>query len=89
MPARRPTLIALLRRVTTGPGLDGPTLHFSFRISRSHRDTCAIVRPEHVPEFEGHEAWFELERVPGKPWGHWRALRRVEPPGPRRGPDLR
>lgn len=41
---------------------------------------CTFIKPEHVPGFEGDEAWFELERVRAKPWSYWRAVRQVQPP---------
>jgi hypothetical protein len=39
-----------------------------------------FVSPEHVPEFDGEEAWFEMELTAGVPWSYWRAVRRVDPP---------
>lgn len=39
-----------------------------------------FVDVEHVPEFEGETAWFEMELVEGIPWSYWRAVRQVEPP---------
>lgn len=38
--------------------------------------------PEQVPDFEGDEAWFEVERtrVSGRVWPTWKVLRQVEAP---------
>jgi len=47
---------------------------------KSRRCRLTFIKPEHVPEFEGEEAWFELELVEAKPWNYWRALRPIEPP---------
>jgi hypothetical protein len=41
---------------------------------------CTFVDPEHVPDFEGESAWFEMELVEGVPWSYWRAVRQVDPP---------
>lgn len=40
------------------------------------------LQPDQVPEFEGDEAWFELERarVPGRIWPTWKVLRQVPAP---------
>lgn len=72
--------VKLLRRVRqSGPG--SPTLHFTFPGSlRRSRSNLTFVGVEHVPAFEGEQAWFEMEKVAGKPWAYWRAVRRVEPP---------
>lgn len=47
---------------------------------RSQRCRLTFISPEHVPEFDGEEGWFELELVPAKPWSYWRVLRAIEPP---------
>jgi hypothetical protein len=39
-----------------------------------------FVSPEHVPDFAGEEAWFEMEQVAAVPWSYWRAVRLVDPP---------
>jgi hypothetical protein len=57
------------------------TLHF-LHPDGTGRGNCRVgfVSPEHVPEFEGEEAWFEMERIRAKPWSYWRAIRQVDPP---------
>jgi hypothetical protein len=59
----------------------GPTVMFTFEggTLRAHRSRCSFVRKDQVPEFEGEEAWFEVEQVSSKPWPYWRAVRQVEP----------
>lgn len=73
------TAIRLLTKMTH---MDGSTLFFHTsglgRRSGNSRDT--FIKTEHVPDFEGHEAWFELEHVTAKPWCYWRAIRQVPPP---------
>lgn len=41
-----------------------------------------FLDPDQVPEFEGEEAWFEVERarISGRIWPTWKVLRQVEPP---------
>lgn len=57
------------------------TLHFTFPGSpRALRSQVTFVAAENVPDFEGEEAWFEVELVAGKPWSWWRAVRQVEAP---------
>ena len=57
------------------------TLYFTFPGGRrACRSQVTFVSPENVPEFEGEEAWFEMELVAGAPWSWWRAVRQVEPP---------
>lgn len=51
--------------------------HLTGRGSRSSSD---FIRPEHVPDFEGESAWFELESFRQGSWRQWRATRRVDPP---------
>lgn len=69
-----------LTRVRQG-GPDSPTLHFTFPGGpRRSRSNVTFVRVEHVPEFEGEQGWFEMEKVSAKPWSFWRAVRQVEPP---------
>ena len=62
--------------------LRGETLHFTFPggTSRSVRHNVTFVAPEHVPEFEGKKAWFEMERRKGPAWPYWIAIRQVDPP---------
>lgn len=68
--------VALLQRVRLMEKDGGGTLHFQI---------MGASRPEflpraEVPEFEGEEAWFELERIRGPVWMTWKVLRRVENP---------
>lgn len=57
------------------------TLHFTYRGGTRHGNSAVgFVKAEHVPPFEGDEAWFEMELVEGKPWSFWRAVRQVEAP---------
>lgn len=48
------------------------TLYFKANIGKSGR----FFRPENVPEFEGEEAWFEIQSVDG---GELNLSRRLEP----------
>lgn len=76
-------MVVKLQRVTQFNGAEpGRTLFFTFKggTRRAQRSLCSFVSPEQVPDFEGQEAWFEVEEVSGKPWSYWRAVRRVEPP---------
>ncbi len=34
-----------------------------------------FVDAQHVPEFEGEQGWFELERVYATPWNFWKPVR--------------
>lgn len=68
--------IAKLIRYRTRPEIGGETLHF--RIEGTSRPEFLPVSA--VPEFEGDQAWFELERVRGRPWLTWKVLRRVDEP---------
>jgi len=72
--------IRLLTRVTDHRRV--ATLHFTAESlgGRSGRCKLTFLDPEHVPDFAGDQAWFELERVSAKPWPFWRAVRAVEPP---------
>lgn len=77
-------MVVELQRVAQSSGAEpGRTLFFKFRggIRRAQRSLYSFVSPEHVPDFEGQAAWFEVEEVSGKPWSYWRAVRQVEPPG--------
>jgi len=61
--------------------LKSRTLYFTFPGGRKGtRSTSTFVDPKDVPEFEGEQAWFEVELVAGKPWSFWRAVRQVEAP---------
>lgn len=35
----------------------------------------SFVDIQHVPEFEGEQGWFELERVYATPWNFWKPVR--------------
>lgn len=75
--------IVKLRRVRQYGGAEsGRTLMFTFEggTRRAARSRCSFVDKERVPDFEGEEAWFEMEEVSGTPWAFWRAVRQVEPP---------
>lgn len=72
--------VACLTRVRA---CDGAPLNFTtddLPSPRSRRCRTTFVAAEHVPAFEGDQAWFEMELVRGQPWSHWRAVRQVEPP---------
>ncbi len=74
-----------LTRHTFNDVIDGKkvrrTLHFTFPGGRKNRrSSVTFVNPEHVPPFDGDEAWFLVELVIAKPWSYWRAVRQVEPP---------
>lgn len=70
-----PTRIAKLTRVRLLEKDGGRTIHF--RLDGGRRPQ--FIPTDAVPEFEGDEAWFELEHVRAKPWNTWRVIRRVEP----------
>jgi len=76
-------LVGRLRRVRQYGGAGpGQTLMFTFEggTRRAERSRCSFVDKERVPNFEGEEAWFEVEEVSGKPWSYWRAVRQVAAP---------
>lgn len=61
--------------------LSSRTLYFTFPGGRrASRSQVTFVAPENVPEFEGEDAWFEMELVAGTPWSWWRAVKQVEAP---------
>lgn len=77
--------VAKLTRVTVGMGPNsGRTLHFTMPGGKKGtRSAVTFIDPENVPEFEGKEAWFEVEQVErgaGRMWPWWRAVRQVDPP---------
>jgi hypothetical protein len=77
---RRGLELLTRHRERTGD-LSSRTLYFTFPGSRrASRSQVTFVAVEHVPDFVGEEAWFEMELVAGVPWSWWRAVRRVEPP---------
>jgi len=68
------TIVARLRRVRVMEKDGGGTLHFQI---------MGHGRPEFlplkvVPDFEGEEAWFLLERIRGPIWMTWKVLKQVE-----------
>jgi hypothetical protein len=72
-----------LRRVRQyGGGEHGRTLMFSFPggTRRAARSLHSFIDRERVPEFDGEEAWFEVEEVSATPWSFWRAVRQAEGP---------
>lgn len=72
-----------LRRVRQYGGAEhGKTLMFTFEggTRRAQRSRSSFINKERVPEFDGEEAWFEVEEVSSTPWPYWRAVRRIEPP---------
>lgn len=70
----RPTSIVKLVRVRLLPKDGGGTLFFRIGAGRRPR----FLRPSEAPDFEGDEAWFEVERVRGPVWMTYRVIRRVE-----------
>ena len=77
----RRTIEKLTRHRERFGDLNTRTLYFTFPGGRrASRSRVTFVAAENVPDFEGEEAWFEMELVAGKPWSWWRAVRRVEPP---------
>lgn len=56
----------------------GGTLFFVIHSGRRP----GFLDADQVPEFEGKEAWFEVERVRigGRIWPTWKVLRQVAPP---------
>jgi hypothetical protein len=72
-----------LKRVRQfGGAVPGATVMFTFEggTRRAQRARCSFINKDRVPEFEGEEAWFDVEEVSAKPWPYWRAVRQVEPP---------
>lgn len=73
---RGQTKIAKLRRVRRLQTDGGDTLYFI--IVGAGR--AQFLDKDRVPDFEGEEAWFELERVRGPVWMTWKVLRRAQEP---------
>jgi hypothetical protein len=73
MAYRGPVRTMKLVRFRTLPNAGGNTLYFWAKSGKSGR----FFRPEQVPEFEGEEAWFEVQNVGG---GQLKVLRRVDAP---------
>ena len=65
-----------VQRCRTLPEHGGRTLFLSVFLGSRSRGWLHF-RPNELPDFEGEEAWFEMERVKGR----WRIVRQVEPPG--------
>lgn len=63
MPA--PPRIELLTRVRADSDGASRTLFFTFPARRRQKAAMDFILPEFVPEFEGEQAWFELERMKG------------------------
>lgn len=83
--------VVKLTRVTAQIGTETKTLQFTFRggVARGSRCPTSFVDPEHVPDFVGNAAWFEVEAYRGRPWSYWVALRQVqEPPPPKPRPPM-
>lgn len=74
--------IVLLTRMRSLPNDGYRTLCFTSEqlATRGRRSRVGFVDSEHVPDFDGEAAWFEVERVAAKPKPYWRAVRQVEPP---------
>ncbi|WP_374579277.1 hypothetical protein [Phenylobacterium sp.] len=66
--------VALLRRVRMMEKDGSGTLHFQIMDARRPE----FLPREAVPDFDGEEAWFMLERVRGPVWMTWKVLRQVE-----------
>lgn len=73
IPRREAAMVhRLITRSKTLPDAGGQTLFFTFMTRR-----LQFLRPEQVPEFDGDQAWFEIERVKGL----WRVGRRTDERG--------
>ena len=81
----RATRIAKLTRVRVEPRKDSPTLFFRTPAMTQKKSVSDFIRPDLVPEFEGEEAWFEMEWVSEKPRGYWKPARQVAAPPSRAG----
>ena len=73
MVANPPVNVRKLTRYRNRPEDGGRTLYFKADVGRLGR----FLGPDEVPQFEGDEAWFEIE---GFKHGSWRVLRQVLPP---------
>lgn len=65
--------------LTRSKDLDGATLFFTFPGSHPGRSAHSFIARDRVPDFDGDEAAFEVEKVreAGCPWPRWRVVRRV------------
>ena len=71
------TRVIRLTRVRTLPDAGARTLHCKAD-GQTRRQRYLFFRPAAVPEFDGDEAWFLAERLPGS---GWRIVRRSNPDG--------
>lgn len=69
-------IVRCLTRVTD---LEGRTLNFMIP-SSDRRHPPQFIPPGQVPDFEGKEAWFELQKLHIKPWSTWKVVRQVDKP---------
>lgn len=78
--ARRSRCVMKLTRVRVDTrDKTSMTLHFTYPCGSGRGNSrVGFIAPEHVPDFDGEEGWFELEQVWAKPWSYWRAIRRVD-----------
>lgn len=58
---------------------DDKSLYFIIR-SSDRRKASQFLQPGDVPAYEGTVAYFEMVKVPAKPWPRWEVLRQVEKP---------
>lgn len=75
MPTQRMTA-----ELTKVYGNEKQLLFYTIPRSTRGRSASDFIRPEHVPDFDGETAWFELESFKDGAWTQWRATRRVDPP---------
>jgi len=82
IPVRGSQRVVKLTRMTAVVGAEVRTLCFTFEGGqpRGARSNRSFIDKEHVPAFEGSEAWFEVEQYRGTPWKYWAAVRQVERP---------
>lgn len=80
------TIARLTRMVAEegyGEAMTRRTLSFHLHTEGGFNSPAEFVDPEHVPDFEGDVAWFEMEKVERggeHRWPWWRAVRQVDPP---------
>ncbi len=65
--------------LTRTKDLNGATLFFTFPGGHPGRSSHSFIAKDRVPDFDGDQATFELEKVreAGCPWPRWRVVRRV------------
>jgi hypothetical protein len=71
------TRVIRLTRVRALPDAGARTLHFKAD-GQTRRQRYLFFSPAAVPEFDGEEAWFLAEQLPGR---GWRIVRRSNPDG--------